>query len=86
MLTQTKSEFECLLCDAKELYRRKVGELNKKDNVGRDDGTFDVVEELSLYLDVLDGWSQDKFTYLNNVNVMNDYDVRAIHNRIRQLS
>lgn len=84
MFTTTNKEFCGLHCDAKRVYRDAVARYNRFLEVGRDH-TWDQVEELGLYLDALGTWDQDKFTYLSHVNTMNDYDIRAIFTRVKQL-
>lgn len=84
MFTTTSCEFSALYCDAKRVYRDAVSKYNKLIELGNLK-EYDRIEELALYLDVLGSWEQEKFTYLSYVNTMNDYDVRAIFTRVKQL-
>ena len=87
MLTTTKFESGCINDAVLLKYKTKVHRLLEDGRLGIDNfkASMEPLNELRIAIYALGYWEQDKFTYLNNINYLNDYDIRSIYRRARDL-
>lgn len=84
MLTTTKREFDYIRFEIQEAYRQAVGSFTDRLLVGGKQ-EVSIIEELALYLDAISSFETSDVPYISQSEYLDEEDIRAIYNRVRDL-